>query len=75
VHFHQHVGQWAYGFENRIHLLISQSLTKVLYHQNSLQTTGVARNFDWGGGSKMENFCDDFLVAFFDDIMAMTSLK
>jgi len=37
-------------------------------------TTGVARNFDWGG-PKMEKFCDVMLVTFFGDVMAITSLK
>jgi len=37
--------------------------------------TGVAKNFDWGGGQKNEKFCDVFLVTFFGNIMAMTSLK
>jgi len=41
-----------------------------------LSTTGVARNFDWGGGgAKLENFCDVILVTFFGDVMVMTSLK
>jgi len=38
-----------------------------------LQITGVARNFDGGGGVKTS--CDVSLVTFCSDIITMTSLK
>jgi len=40
--------------------------------------TGVARNFDWGGGGgerKCENFVKLFRWRHFGDVVAMTSLK
>jgi len=44
-----------------------------------LHCTGVARNFDWGGGSssgaKCKILCNVILVPFFGDVMAITSLK
>jgi len=40
------------------------------------ETTGVARNFDWGwGAGQIGKNRDVILVTFFDDTMVMTSLK
>jgi len=36
---------------------------------------GVARNFDWGVGGKMEKNCDVFLVTFFGNVMSIMILK
>jgi len=36
---------------------------------------GVARNFNWVEGSKMEEFSDVILVTFFGDVNVMTSVK
>jgi len=35
--------------------------------------TGVARNFDWGKGRKMEKFCDVFWWRNGHDVTKMTS--
>jgi len=41
---------------------------------NVENNTGVARNFDWRG-LKMEKFCDDVLMTFFGDVIAMKLVK
>jgi len=41
----------------------------------TMAITGVARNFNWGGGANWKKILDIILMTFFGDIMVMTSLK
>jgi len=43
---------------------LQQGRVTIYFYVGLWRGTGVARNFDWGEGGKMEKFCDVFLWRF-----------